>query len=141
MIDTNRHLTWVQADAERLPFRDGALDAAYATWAYFFSRGPLDPLPGIQELHRAVKPGGPLVIADNAGDDEFCALAPHDISADSVFWRSHGFGVEIVETVFAFENATDAWRLLDFYFDDVGSAPPTEFGYRVALFIGVSQGV
>ncbi len=140
MVDTNRHLTWVQADAERLPFRDASLDAAYATWAYFFSRGPFDPSSGIEELHRAVKPGGPLVIVDNAGDDEFCALAPQDISAEPAFWRSHGFGVEIVDTVFAFENATDAWRLLDFYFDGVGSAPQTEFSYRVALFIGVSQG-
>ncbi len=33
MIDRNRHRTWVQADAEALPFGDGSLDAAYATWA------------------------------------------------------------------------------------------------------------
>ena len=140
MIDRNRHRTWVQADAEALPFSDGSLDAAYATWAYFFSRGPLDPTPGLEELHRTVKPGGTIVIADNAGDDEFCAFSQHDISADPRFWRGRGFGIEIVDTVFAFETAADAWRLLDFYFDGIGSAPPTQLTYRVALFIGVSQG-
>jgi SAM-dependent methyltransferase len=140
MIKPQRRLTWVQADAAYLPFRDASLDGAYATWAYFFSGGPLDPTPGVRELHRAVKPGGPLVIADNAGDDEFTALASKDLSADPSFWRHQGFGVEIVETAFSFETPTDAWRLLDFYFDSIESAPPTEFTYRVALFIGVSQG-
>jgi SAM-dependent methyltransferase len=139
MIATRRRLTWVQADAEALPFADGSLDGAYATWAYFFSRA-FDPTPGLAELHRAVKPGGTIVIVDNAGDDEFTGLSAHDISADPRFWRNQGFGVEIVETVFAFESATDAWRLLDFYFDLDGPAPPTELRYRVALFTGTSRG-
>ena len=140
MINTGRHPAWVQADAEALPFANGSLDGAYATWAYFFSRGPLDPTPGIEELHRTVKPGGTIVIADNAGGDEFTALARRDISADPRFWRGQGFGVEIVDTVFAFETATDAWRLLDFYFDLDGPAPPLELSYRVALFTGTSRG-
>lgn len=140
MIRRDRPLTWIQGDAAHLPIRDGVLDGAYATWAYFFSRGPLDPAPGIAELHRTVRPGGPLVIADNAGGDDFTALAGTDLSADPSFWRRHGFGVEIVETTFAFDNPTDAWRLLDFYFDDIEAAPPSEFSYRVALFIGVSNG-
>lgn len=140
MINPARSLGWVQADAEALPFATASLDGAYATWAYFFSRGPLDPTPGIEELHRTVRPGGTIVIADNAGDDEFTALSRRDISADPRFWRQQGFGVEIVDTVFAFETATDAWRLLDFYFDLDGPAPPLEFTYRVALFTGTSRG-
>jgi len=140
MINPARNLSWVQADAEALPLATGSLDGAYATWAYFFSRGPLDPTPGIEELHRTVRPGGTIVIADNAGDDEFTALSPRDISADPRFWRRQGFGVEIVDTFFAFESATDAWRLLDFYFDLDGPAPPLEFTYRVALFTGTSRG-
>ncbi len=140
MIDLGRRLPWVRADAEALPFREGYLDGAYATWAYFFSRGPLDPAPGIEELHRTVKPGGPLVVVDNAGGDEFCSLSSKDISADPRFWRGQGFGVEVVDTVFEFETTTDAWRLLDFYFEGIGPAPPTRFTYRVALFIGASRG-
>ena len=139
MIDPIKKLTWVQADAEALPFADQSVDAAYATWAYFFSGG-FDPTPGIDELHRVVREGGNLLIADNAGDDEFCALSSRPIWADVSFWRRQGFGVEIVDTVFEFDDPTDAWRLLDFYFDDIDRAPPTSFTYRVALFIGTSRG-
>jgi ubiquinone/menaquinone biosynthesis C-methylase UbiE len=48
----------VRGDAELLPFRDRSFAGAYATWAYFFSR-EWDPTLGIEELHRAVRPGGP----------------------------------------------------------------------------------
>jgi len=57
MIEASRALTWVQGDAERMPFRDSSLDAAYATWAYFFSRG-FDPTPGLSELYRTVRARG-----------------------------------------------------------------------------------
>ncbi len=139
MIDRRRPLTWVQADAETLPFHDGSVDGAYATWAYFFSRG-WDPMPGIAELHRIVSAGGPLVVAENLGGDEFCALAPSDISADTAFWAAQGFTLEIVETEFSFESPEDALRLLTFYFGDVGPTPPTRLTYRVGLFIGESRG-
>lgn len=139
MINLTRPLTWVQADAEALPFRDGALDGAYATWAYFFSRG-FDPTPGIAELHRTVRGGGPLVIAENLGGDEFCALAPSDITADVAFWAKQGFSLEMIETEFAFETTEDALRLLTFYFGDVGRTPPTRLTYRVGLFTARSRG-
>lgn len=75
MIRPDRQLSWVQAEAALLPFENASLDAAYATWAYFFSRG-FDPSPGLQELHRVVKPGGPLLIVENLGSDEFTAWRP-----------------------------------------------------------------
>lgn len=139
MIDRSRALAWVQADAEALPFRDGAFDGAYATWAYFFSRG-FDTTLGIAELHRVVRPGGPLVIAENLGGDEFCALAPSDITADPAFWTSQGFSLEIIETEFSFASQGDALRLLTFYFGDVGPTPSTRLAYRVGLFVGESRG-
>jgi len=139
MIDQTRPLTWVQADAEALPFRDGSLDGAYATWAYFFSRG-FDPTVGIAELHRTVRAGGALVIAENLGDDEFCALAPSDITAEPVFWTRQGFTLEVIDTEFSFETKEDALRLLTFYFGDVGSKPPIRLSYRVGLFVGRSRG-
>lgn len=139
MIDRVRPLAWVRADAEALPFRDGALDGVYTTWAYFFSRG-FDPTPGIAELHRTVRAGGPLVIAENLGGDEFCALAPSDITADPDFWAEQGFSLEVIETEFAFETAQDALRLLTFYFGDVGPNPPTRLTFRVGLFVGKSRG-
>lgn len=139
MIDRNRNLWWVRADAEALPFPDGSLDAAYATWAYFFSRG-FDPSPGLAELHRTVRRGGPIVIADNAGGDEFCSLSPHDISADLSFWERQGFRVEVVETVFQFETAAEADQLLCFYFGATDPLERTRLSYRVALAIGASDG-
>ncbi len=139
MIDRARPLTWVQADAEALPLGDGAIDGAYATWAYFFSRG-FDPALGIAELHRTVRSGGPLLIAENLGGDEFCALARSDISADATFWARRGFRLEIIETEFAFETTEDALRLLTFYFGDVGPNPPIRLSYRVGLFVGRSRG-
>ncbi len=139
MIDRSRPLAWVRADAEELPFRDGSVDGACATWAYFFSRG-FDPTPGIAGLHRTVRRGGPLVIAENLGGDEFCSLAPSDISADPTFWTKQGFTLEVIETEFSFETAEEALRLLTFYFGDVGPTPPTRLTYRVGLFVGESRG-
>jgi ubiquinone/menaquinone biosynthesis C-methylase UbiE len=139
MVDRIRPLTWVRADAEALPFRDGSVDGAYATWAYFFSRG-FDPTPGIAELHRTVRRGGPLVVVENLGEDEFCSLAPSDISAVPAFWTKQGFTLEVIETEFSFETAQDALQLLTFYFGNVGPAPPTRLTYRVGLFIGESRG-
>lgn len=139
MIDASRAMTWVQGDAERMPFRDSSLDAAYATWAYFISRG-FDPTPGLSELHRTVRAGGVLAIAENLGDDEFCAISPTDITADPEFWHAQGFSLETVETTFSFESDEDALRLLTFYFGDVGPKPPKHMTYRVGLFIGHSRG-
>lgn len=139
MIDATSTLPWVQADAEALPFPGRSLDAAYATWAYFFSRG-FDPSPGLAELHRTVRRGGPIVIADNAGNDEFCSLSPQDISADLSFWERKGFNVEVVETVFQFETAAEADRLFSFYFGAPDPLGRTRLSYRVALAIGASDG-
>lgn len=139
MIDLAVAPTWVQADAEVLPFGDGAVDAAYATWAYFFSRFG-DPEPGLRELHRTVNAGGPLVIVENLGGDDFCALAPSDITGDVAFWARQGFSLEVIETEFSFETREEALRLLTFYFGNVGPDPPIRLSYRVGLFVAESCG-
>ncbi|NIA24474.1 MAG: methyltransferase domain-containing protein [Gammaproteobacteria bacterium] len=81
MLWTDRRLNWVHAETGHLPFADGAFDAAYATWACFLSRN-WDPEPGLRELHRVVRLGGPLLIVENLGSDEFSSLAPGDITVD-----------------------------------------------------------
>ena len=140
MIDRSRPCTWVHADAERLPFTDGSFDAAYATWAYFFSRG-FDPTPGLIELHRVVKPGGPLLVVDNAGGDEFTALTEADISADPAFWEARGFSTEVVHTAFSFSDMEDAITLLGFYFGGAGVAGAAQhLSFRAALFHRTSTG-
>lgn len=140
MMRPDRPLVWVQGDAEHLPFSPGSFDAAYATWAYFFSRN-WDPSPGIRELHRVVRTGGPLLIVDNLGGDEFTALASSDIAADADFWRRQGFECDEIDTRFEFEDLQAATKLLGFYFGDRGRIGAKEtLSYRVGVFHGVSRG-
>jgi SAM-dependent methyltransferase len=131
---------WVLGEAEHLPFADATFDAAYATWAYFFSRD-WDPTPGIGELDRVVRPGGALAIAENLGRDAFSALAADDLSADSAFWRGQGFGCEPIETAFRFDDLEEARRLLGFFFGERGrEGAAIEVGFRVGLFTRESRG-
>lgn len=132
MIDRARDLLWVRGVAQELPFHDDALDAAYATWAFFFA-GVEDLERGLDEVRRVVKPGGPILIVDNAGDDEFCALSPREIESDLSWWTDRGFDSTIIETSFRFDSVEEANLLLGFYFGDEVAAQNTraEIGYRV----------
>jgi SAM-dependent methyltransferase len=140
MIRVRHKAVWVQGDAEHLPLATGSIDGAYATWAYFFSRG-FDPTPGLVELHRVVRPGGPLLIVENLGGDEFTALAESDITADIPFWESHGFSFEAIETSFHFHDLDEAQRLLGFYFGARGvEEARLSLSFNVGLFSCVSRG-
>ena len=120
----------VQGEAERLPFANTSFDAAYATWAYFFSRD-WDPTPGIAELDRVVRPGG----------DAFATLTDADISADSGFWEAQGFACEVFETAFRFDDLAEAERLLGFFFEERGMRDAAlEVPFRVGLFHRPSRG-
>jgi SAM-dependent methyltransferase len=135
-----RELAWVRGDAERLPFADGSFKGAYATWAYFFSRD-WDPTPGIRELDRVVRPGEPLAIVDNLGDDAFASMTDDDISADPAWWAAHGFDMHVLDTAFRFDDLDDARRLLGFFFGDRGAAAAAiEVPFRVGLFTRPSRG-
>ncbi|MEJ7763476.1 MAG: class I SAM-dependent methyltransferase [Thermomicrobiales bacterium] len=140
MIDRRRDLPWVRGAAQTLPFRDHSLDAAYATWAYFFPDiGYGDS--GLAEWHRVVRPGGPLVVADNAGHDAFSALDddPVETSRTRAWWTANGFREEIIETTFRFDSIAEARHLLGFYFGERGRRWDAQtIQYRVSLFIGVA---
>ena len=142
MIDLTRSLPWVQGGAQHLPFRDGSFTAAYATWAYFFpGMGHGDA--GLAEWHRVVRPGGPLVMVDNAGQDEFSRLDPESerVASDHEWWQARGFEQRIVESVFRFDTTEEARTLLGFYFGDYGrEGAKIEVQYRVALYVGMSSG-
>jgi SAM-dependent methyltransferase len=134
-------LPFVAAIAQALPMADGSVDAAISTWAYFFTGAGWDPTPGLVELHRVVRRGGPLLIVDNLGHDEFTALAEGDSAAEPDQWHQLGFDREVIETEFSFTDADEASRLLDLYFgSDAGRDPQLRYSYRVGLFHGSSRG-
>jgi SAM-dependent methyltransferase len=133
-------LRWVRGEATYLPFADASFDAAYATWAYFFSRD-WDPTPGIAELDRVVRPGGMLAIAENLGGDAFSALSETDLSADTAFWGAQGFACEPIDTAFRFDDLDEARTLLGYFFGERGRAgAEIEIGFRVGLFTRASRG-
>ena len=138
MVDSGVDVAWVRGVAQELPFRDRSFEGAYSTWAYFFP-GLHDISQGLDELERVTT--GPVAIVDNAGDDQFTAMAGHDIATDLDFWRSRGFSIEIIETAFEFASMEDAKRLLEFYFADRARSE-LRVEHRVALMVkgGVSVG-
>ena len=134
MVDPTVDLPWVRGDAEHLPFADGAFDAAYATWAYFFS-GFGDVSVGVDEARRVSK--GPVAIVDNLGGDEFEALAVGPISADVGWWEAAGFELVEIETAFVFDSVDEARTLLGFFFGDPGAAwTRPDIQVRVGLCVG-----
>lgn len=64
----------VRADVRRLPFRDGAFDAivSISTLDHFRDRSDIDI--AITELHRALKPGGRLILTLDNAANPFVAL-------------------------------------------------------------------
>lgn len=143
MIRPGRKLNWVRGEAEHLPMAAGSVDAAYATWAYFFTGLGWDPSPGIVELHRVVRSGGAILVVDNLGNDEFTDYVDEGEGhqADVARWRRFGFEVEEVETAFVFDNFDEAAALLGFFFGEPGrTKPKLQIAFRVGLFHATSRG-
>jgi ribosomal protein S18 acetylase RimI-like enzyme len=141
---TTPDVTWVRAEAGALPLADGAVDAAYATWAYFFP-SYRDPSRGLAELYRVVAPGGPIVIVNNAGDDAFTGLGVASRGEDLDWFRARGFDVQVVDTFVDFDDEPDALvaDLLSRYLGDPAAIPdplPLKLDYRVAVAETASRG-
>ncbi len=134
MINADRRLTYVRASAEALPFADNSFGGAYATWAYFFP-GYLDISRGLDEMDRVVQRGGPMVIIDNYGDDEFSAMLDQDGTIDRGFWEASGFTVNEIKTVFEFVSQDEADRLMSLYAGRPLASVPLTINYRVAALV------
>jgi ubiquinone/menaquinone biosynthesis C-methylase UbiE len=139
MIRRERDLPCVRGDAELLPSRDESIAGAYATCAYFFSR-EWDPMLGIEELHRAVMPGGPLAIVDNLDGDDFSAMSEEHYTPDPELWGGMASSSRR-STSFEFETHEEADPLLGVYFGDRGrSIGRLRFAFRVGLYSNRSRG-
>ena len=136
MIDGDLAMPWVRGVAQDLPFQEASFNAAYATWAFFFS-GLEQTDEGLKEARRVVVPGGPIVIIDNAGDDAFCSLSERDIASDSSWWEARGFERTVLNTAFRFDTVDEARELLTFYFGEAAdTVSDTEIEYKVAAYVG-----
>ncbi|MEM7115143.1 MAG: class I SAM-dependent methyltransferase [Chloroflexota bacterium] len=135
MVDHTLPLVWAKGVAQAIPFHDSTFDAVYATWAFFFS-GITDLEIGLREARRVLKEGGLLTIVDNAGNDEFCRLAPRDIASDRHWWLARGFAETLLSTSFQFDSVAEARKLISFYFgESVGAkVADAEIGYSVAVY-------
>jgi len=142
MVDTSRPLLWSKGLAEDIPFHDATFDGAYATWAYFVAGVP-DKERGLREVVRVVSEGGPIVIVDNAGGDEFCALSSKPIADDGRWYVQRGFSRTVLETAFRFDSIEEARELLSFYFgqDAAQRHRTTEIQFRVAAYVGEAGAV
>ena len=141
MVRAERPLRWCRGKAQALPFTDAAFEGAYATWAYFFL-GYHDISPGLSEIRRVTKAGGPIVIVGNAGDDEFTELGGDKSVSDIDAWMKLGFDIAFIDTAFEFETLDDARRLLGFYFGEHGRrCDRLRIQFRVACFVGQGAGV
>ena len=104
MVRSERPLPWCRGQAQALPFADASFKGAYATWAYFFP-GYHDISPGLSEIRRVTIAGGPIVVVDNAGGDEFTSLGGEKSVSDIDAWIKLGFEVVVIDTAFEFEDA------------------------------------
>lgn len=142
MIDPSNQLVWCRGVAQEIPFQNSVFNGAYSTWAFFLSGFP-DRAAGLSEVSRVVSEGGTIVIVDNAGEDEFCALSSRSIADDGKWYMQRGFSRRILETSFSFDSIEEARKLLSFYFGEeiAKSIEKTRIGFRVAAYIGESGSV
>ena len=108
------------------------LPAPTRTWAYFFP-GYLDISRGLAEVERVVQAGGPIIIVDNYGNDEFSSLLDHD--DDESNWQERGFSVTKIDTVFEFTAQEEADRLMSLYAGRPFASVPLTINYRVAAIV------
>ncbi len=139
MIDAAKPLLWSCGVAQEIPFHDDAFHGAYATWVFFLP-GLEGRDTGLSEVLRVVREDGPIVIVDNAGDDEFSSLANRPISDDGSWYAARGFERTVLNTSFRFHSIAEAQKLLSLYFgpEAAASVKSAEIEFRVAAYLGFS---
>ena len=137
MMNRDRNLIYMRGSAEALPFPDNVFDGAYATWAYFFPRF-FDISQGLAEMRRVVRPGGPMLIVDNLGGDEFSRWLGQAPGVDRRFWEDAGFHLAEIDTVFEFSHKADAETLMSFFAGRTLTAVPKVIEYRVAVMSSIA---
>ena len=69
--EIGRRVTWIQADASRLPFAAESFDAVICANSFHYFRAPARSLA---EIHRVLRPAGRLILVDWCDDYLSCKL-------------------------------------------------------------------
>lgn len=139
MVIYDNNPLWLKGTAENLPFHDNYLDGAYSTWAYFLPG--VEKLSGLKEVERVCKDRSKIIIIDNAGGDEFTSFAQEPIHEGPEFYLENGFELEVIESVWQFENEQDCLDLMSLFFPDKFSKDDVnlQYSYRVAAYSKIVQ--
>jgi ubiquinone/menaquinone biosynthesis C-methylase UbiE len=115
----------VQAEAQNLPVRDGWADLAIEGWAFGHLRhknpGWRESLTrAIDEMERALKPGGRFVLIETLGFGVTEPNAPGDDLAEFYAWLENERGMErrVIRTDYQFESPEAAVLHTTFFFGD-----------------------
>ena len=84
-----------------------------------------------------MKPGGKIIIVDNAGEDEFCTFAKEAIYEGPDFYLQNGFTPYYISTSFQFKSLEDAKDLMTLFFKDNIKFEDIrlEYAYRVVAYM------
>ena len=114
------------ADAVALPLRSGVADVGIAGWVFGHFR---QWLPGrwresvgaaVDELTRAVRSGGAVVVVETLGTGFETPRAPNPGLAEYYAWleRERGFACRAIRTDYRFESVEEAARVTGFFFGE-----------------------
>ncbi len=114
----------VQADMRLLPFPPAWADAAIAGWSIGHLRGwyPHDWQEQIgrvlREMHRAVRPGGALMILETLTTGSLVPAPPSAALAEYYAWLEGAWGVhrEVIATDYQFDSVEQAVEFTEFFF-------------------------
>jgi len=127
-----------RADADALPYRNAAADAAVAGWVFGHqTRWAIDWQASIgaclTEMARVVRPGGVLAVLETLGTGRETPQAPDERLAAYYAWlqSTHGMTRVSLRTDYRFATAQEASETMGFFFGEAFAASVLAAGRSV----------
>ena len=141
------HRNWplLQADLRRLPLVPGWADVAIAGWAIghftgWYANWRPEMRAALNEMRRAVKPGGTLIILETLGTGVLEPGPPNTALAAYYAWLENelGFRRQVIATDYNFGSVDLAVKLCGFFFgEELGERIQNNNWSRVPEFTGI----